>query len=157
MKGRTATALVRLTEEWHRDLVKEKRPPKEWSQLGVADFRLLRGIAGEEVWTVHELLSSKELHQEGKYMSNCVATYASSCASGACSIWSLRKRTFQSAGAVRIMTIELTNKSREIVQVRGRFNVTPNCATASEDLKAAVEILRQWAERAGLSLSRYAY
>jgi len=157
MKGRTATALVRLTEEWHRELAKEKRPPREWRPQAVQEFRLLRGIDRDEIWTVHELLSSKELQQEGKYMSNCVATYASSCASGACSIWSLRKRTLQSPVATRIMTIELTNKSREVVQVRGRFNVTPSCGSASEDLKAAVEILRQWVECAGLNLSRFAY
>ena len=49
-------------------------------------------------------------------MSNCVATYAESCTRGRCSIWSLRKRADGDQLSVRVMTIEVNNATREIVQ-----------------------------------------
>jgi hypothetical protein len=90
-------------------------------------------------------------------MNNCVATYASSCASGQCSIWSLRKREAHEAQPVRVMTIEVTNKARQIVQARGRFNMLPRASTASQDLNTAPEILQRWASLAGLSIATYAF
>ncbi len=160
MKGRTAIALVRLVEDWHRTLAIEKRPAREWTRSGFAGFEA-KWFTGEteetaEVWTVEELLSSKELHQEGRFMSNCVATYASSCASGESSIWSMRKRSAHDPSSIRVMTVEVANKTRQVVQARGRFNTVPRSANASADLKAAPEVLRRWAAETCLTVSPHA-
>ncbi len=161
MKGRTAVALVRLVEEWHRTLACEKRPAREWARSGYRAFEA-KWWTGEieetaDTWTVQELLSSKELHQEGRFMSNCVATYTGSCAGGGCSIWSMRKRTACDSASVRVMTIEIANKTRQVVQARGRFNLLPRSSEADSDLKAAPEVLRRWASEAGLTLGCYAF
>ena len=160
MKGRTAVALVRLVEEWHRALASENRPAREWAKSGYRGFEA-KWWTGEteetaDTWTVQELLSSRELHQEGRSMSNCVATYASSCLAGGCSIWSMRKRAPYDSAGVRVMTIEVANKTRQIVQARGRFNLLPRSSDASPDLKAAPEVLQRWASEAGLTLGSYA-
>lgn len=89
-------------------------------------------------------------------MSNCVATYAGSCANGGSSIWSMRKRTAYEAIGIRVMTIEVSNKTRQIIQARGRFNIVPGSASACAELKAAPELLRRWATQAGLTLETYA-
>ncbi len=161
MKGRTATALVHLVEDWRRALANEKRPAREWDRSGIRGYegRWQTGEieAAEDIWTVQEMLSSKELHHEGRYMSNCVATYAGTCAGGGTSIWSMRKRASHEPTSIRVMTIEVVNKTRHIVQARGRFNTLPTAYTAGSDLKAAPEVLRRWAAEANLTLVHHAY
>ncbi|HLJ54167.1 MAG TPA: PcfJ domain-containing protein [Chthonomonadaceae bacterium] len=154
MKGRSPVALVRQVQEWRRALALEKRPQKEWSPSGVASGVCAWSAQESDgaVWTVQELLSVRELHQEGRYMHHCVATYAGSCASGNCSIWSLRRRGAGDASGTRVLTIEVRNRTRTIVQARGRFNYIPRNYYAPPTLKASDAILRRWAERAGLKI-----
>jgi hypothetical protein len=162
MKGRTAAALQRRVEEWHRQLAREtKRPPREWMRSGIGEFRLLQRDASTRettlCWTIQELLSSKELQEEGRAMHNCVATYADSCAQGGCSIWALRLSVAHEATRRHIMTIEVDNKARAIVQARGPCNTTPNDRRASSRLQTGVEMLRRWAEQEKLTLARYVW
>ena len=51
---------------------------------------------------------------EGRAMKHCVATYAHSCASGACSIWALEVETFE--GRTKALTVEVQNVARMICQ-----------------------------------------
>lgn len=148
MKGRTPASLLRQVESWHRTLAKVEQPRAEWPGSGIDGFEFVEG--GErggnlKVWTITELLSTKALVAEGRKMKHCVATYAQSCATGACSIWTLEVETF--AGRSKMFTIQVDLARRLICQVRGKCNVLPG--------EKHLGILRRWAEQAGLRLANH--
>jgi hypothetical protein len=148
MKGRTPAALLRQVEAWHRTLAKTEQPKAEWPRSGIEGFEFVEG--GErgsnlKIWTITELLSAKALFAEGRKMKHCVASYAHSCAHGACSIWTLEVETFE--GRIKMLTIEVQNAARLICQARGKCNMLPG--------EKHRGILRRWAEQAGLSLAKY--
>jgi hypothetical protein len=89
------------------------------------------------------LLSTKALTAEGRKMKHCVASYARSCASGACSIWTLEVETFE--GRAKVLTIEVRNGARLIGQARGKCNRLPGAKHRG--------MLRRWADNAGLTLA----
>ena len=121
------------------------------------------------VTSIVELLSSRDLYAEGLDLRHCVYSYQKSIRRGICSIWSLRsqpcwvrhshypdaldadgqpgQRTrlvpFEEQPS-RILTIELNNHSRQVVQIRGKNN---RLGTPSE-----LAHVRKWAEQNGLSL-----
>ena len=148
MKGRTPASLLRQVDAWHRTLARIEQPKAEWPPSGIDSFEFIEG--GEKggnlrVWTIRELLSTKALVDEGRKMKHCVATYAHSCGSGACSIWTLEVENFD--GRSKMLTIEVLNGSRMICQARGKCNMLPG--------EKHLGILRRWAEQAGLSLSNH--
>jgi hypothetical protein len=144
MRGRTATALLRAVEEWHRQLGREMAGQGlQWAKSNVPDFRHIEGSANSgnmSVWQIRELLSSDELIAEGRAMHHCVASYARSCHAGRTSIWSMDEET--AGGGARRLTIEVDRLSGQIVQARGEWNRVP---TSKEK-----DILRRWALQAEL-------
>lgn len=78
-------------------------------------------------------------------MKHCVASYANSCNSGSCSIWTMELENED--GLNRLVTIEVTNGIRLIRQIRGKRNRLP---TEKEK-----EIIRRWASQEGLELASY--
>jgi hypothetical protein len=148
MKGRTPASLLRQVEAWHRTLAKAEQPKAEWPRSGVAGFEFVEGAergGSLKIWTITELLSTKGLVAEGRKLKHCVATYAHSCARGACSIWTLEVETFE--GRAKLLTVEVRNAARLICQARGKCNALP-----AEKHRG---ILRRWAEQAGLQLAGY--
>jgi hypothetical protein len=147
MKGRTPESVLRAMREWHRSLAqgRAKTIAVSWGPSGFPDFVHEDG-AGEDgrLYRIVELLSSSELFAEGRAMRHCVASYADSCASGRTSIWSMRK-SIESGRVIRLATIEVSNKQRTIVQVRGRCNRLPT--------KGELAILQGWSEADGPALS----
>jgi hypothetical protein len=147
MKGRTPASLLRQVEAWHRGLYKIYQPKAQWPPSGIDAFEFVEGTEGgsQKVWTITELLSTKALLTEGRWMKHCVVTYARSCAGGTCSIWTLQVHTCE--GPSRALTVEVRNRDRVICQARGKYNELPGDKQRG--------ILRRWAERAGLSLAKY--
>jgi hypothetical protein len=89
---------VGLVEAWHRTLSRAQQPKAQWLPSGIQPFEFIEGSEKShnlKVWTITELLSTKALVAEGRTMKHCVATYAHSCASGVCSIWTLEVETFE--------------------------------------------------------------
>ena len=145
MTGRDPRTLMRQVEEWHSALARSvSRRVLRWKPSGVGEFELEVGTVGKSlrVWRVRELLTSSELAHEGATLRHCVATYASWCAAGRCSIWTLEVESF--AGVSKRLTIEL-DPNREIVQVRGRCNRLPTQHERG--------ILERWVAREGLSFA----
>jgi hypothetical protein len=148
MKGRTPASLLRQVEAWHRTLAKVEQPKAQWPPSGIEGFEFVEGAGPgghAKIWIITELLSTKALVAEGRTMKHCVATYAHSCASGACSIWTLEAETFE--GRSKILTVEVHNTSRSICQARGKCNMLPG--------EKHRGILRRWAERSGLTLANH--
>jgi hypothetical protein len=83
------------------------------------------------IWTVTEVLTGKELADEGRILHHCVYSYAGSINSRRTSIWSLR------ANGQRVMTIEVANSSHTVVQYRGKHNALPKARE--------FQILQLWA------------
>jgi hypothetical protein len=148
MKGRTPASLLRQVGAWHRTLAKAEQPKADWPRSGIESFEFVEGAergGNLKVWTITELLSTKALVAEGRKMKHCVATYAHSCARGACSIWALEAETFE--GRAKILTVEVQNAARLICQARGKCNMLPG--------EKHRGILRRWAEQAGLTLAKH--
>jgi hypothetical protein len=149
LKGRTALTVMRAMEEWHA----------ETARMGVighkgAAYFKPSGITGAEydftrdssdgkvieIWRISEILSAKELNEEGKRQGHCVFSYSRRIESGSCSIWTLSKEDNKSrkehGGVWYMLTLEVRNDTRQVVQARGRFN---RPATAHEK-----NILSRW-------------
>lgn len=146
MKGRTPLALIKAMEEWHGNLAKEKAiHGTSFKPSGFKPFELEKGRRDSsgnyihEVWKVDEVLSSKALAEEGRVLSHCVYSYAWSIEKGATSIWSMTN------DGQRVLTIEVRNDTRRIVQARGKYN---RQSTSQE-----FAILNQWAGSNNLEIN----
>jgi len=149
MRGRTAEALLRAVARWHGQLAKDSESKNlQWSRSGIEEFTFVEGSKRNKnmrVWRIQELLSGRELIEEGRQMFHCVASYARSCHSGKRSIWSMERETEE--GKEKLLTIEVDNTIREIRQVRGQRN-----RLATDNEKA---IVRRWAGREDLQYPSY--
>jgi hypothetical protein len=145
MKGRTARSIVRAMEAWHRELARTRKVVKMvFTQSGIPEGRwkfqgkTREGVTVPIIWEIKEILTSEELADEGGRMCHCVYSYANSVKEGLVSIWSLRCQ------GERLLTVEVRNQSREIVQARGKHN---RRATPTE-----LNRLKRWATETGLKL-----
>jgi hypothetical protein len=151
LKGRTASSVIKLTNEWHVLMQKAKLGHTvEWKGMGVPDWEF---EGRDKIWTVCELRNNKELMNEGRKQKHCVYSYVRWCVEGRSAIFSLR--AFQKLPAymsdgqtiwskkceLTRVTIEATSTG-DIVQVRGHLN-----RKANDDEK---KIIRQWAGEKGL-------
>lgn len=154
MQGRTASSVVKLSNEWHLQMQRAKLGKHiQWDGLGITDW-LYKDKS--EVWDVIELKDNKELVNEGRKQKHCVFSYVHRCVQGQSFIFSLRAyrklaadydaegnpiwdRSFE----LRRVTIEVS-PGRGIVQVRGPLNRPP----APEER----EVLRRWAGEKGITI-----
>lgn len=114
-----------------------------WTATLIKPFRC---ESGDETWTIHELLTDRELRAEGGIMQHCVASYIQACARRQTSIWSMQ---VEKAGTrKRVLTIEVLPDSRRIKQANGKRN-----SPASE---SAQIMLNRWAIQEGLALGQRA-
>ncbi len=149
IKDRSPEALLEAVAEWHRGLnAVGIRKLSVWQPSGIAPFRFEEN-PGESprIYSITELLSSTELDEEGRAMGHCVGSYAGSCESGRVSIWSV-KVVEPPAPEMRLLTLEVSNQDRQIVQARRRFNNLPE--------PKELEILERWASEGGPRLSQMA-
>lgn len=147
MRGRTAEGLMRQVQAWHDQLGREQRAgPAQWKASGIGSLSLIEGRSdsgSKRRWIISELLNRESLIAEGRSMRHCVATYAHSCSTGRCSIWSMQCDSGE--GPERVITIDVRPNTRMIVEARGKFNVRPT--------PQALRILKRWAEREDLGIA----
>jgi hypothetical protein len=148
MKGRTPETMLRAVREWHRELTHATRAVvSSWGPSGIPGFVQEEGDGEERrAHEIAELLSVAGLREEGAAMQHCVASYASACASGRTSIWSLTRR-LATGRTIRLATIEVRNRDRTIVQVRGRCNRLPT--------QRELKLLSRWEAVGGPKLSHW--
>ncbi|MBX7240495.1 MAG: PcfJ domain-containing protein [Bacteroidia bacterium] len=152
MKGRTVSSLLRMVDEWHTELALMNRKKRIdgslcWEGIPISDFEHSEGKGlNERKYKIRQLITYKELLQEGNAMSHCVFSYADSCAKHKCSIWSVLVESVENVSFKRLLTIELSS-SKAIVQVKGKYNA---CPTSQE-----MRIIELWAKKEGLSISRW--
>lgn len=142
IKGRTPRSLLRDVADWHREQEqKSKIPECTWDASGIREF----DFEDENRWMIREILTSDDLVTEGNQMKHCVASYIGNCTGGESSIWSMQIELQQ--GFKKAITIEVRKDNNLISEVRGKANRLPNPRERN--------VLRRWAETAGLKFSRY--
>lgn len=142
MAGRTAQNLITEMERWHENLSRVKLMTKthyESSGFKSGFWNRKDQFGMDEVVRVVEILTAQELKAEGKALQHCVVSYAGMIEKGAVSIWSYR------INDKRILTLEVYNSNRSVVQVRGKLN---RLMTKSER-----HMVVSWCNLAGLTLS----
>ncbi len=148
MKGRDARTLLRAMADWHRRLGGQGAARVAyWDPSGFPPFRHEEWEdESRRIFAIDELLSSIELIEEGRAMGHCVGSYAAACSSGRSSIWSLT--VIEPWGKVtRLLTLEVRNADRQIVQARRNLNMAPG--------PKEMMILVRWAASGGPALSRW--
>jgi hypothetical protein len=160
LSGRTIFSVIALVNEWHealqreqevRDALNEARHERRrgnhtgntekqpdisrWTGMGIAPFTYQ---TDDGIWTVSELLTSQALLAEGRKMKNCVASYASRCATGATALFTVT-RTYQALPTTESMaTLEVRRPDRVLVQAKGKCNRAVSPGT--------MNIIRRWAQ-----------
>ena len=159
MKARSIDKLLDQVESWHRMLTREQRAPKiQWDKTPINNYLYTEKDTqtGSALhWSIRELLSQTELKAEGRALHHCVATYTKNCQKGTTSVWSLSVTNSQNQ-TLHLATIALNPQTRNITQLRGKYNVLPKMTPKGEVLRAGLEewyvnyllrgrdILRQW-------------
>ena len=111
-KGRHVRTVIERSGQYHAGI---ERPSSNYKWQGhdlswVVDDPLFDG------WSFVELTSGQDLFLEGQAMGHCVAGYAALCSSGRSAIVSMRYHD------ARRLTVEVTPKTRQIIQARGPGN-----------------------------------
>lgn len=180
MKSRSPLKLLRHVEEWHAVLAKETRvPPSEWEPSGIGEYAEIERDpqSSESVhWSIRELTSTKELNAEGRAMHHCVRSYAANCRRGKIAVFSLQvamgeapvnpREGFTRRDATRVTTIAINTRTRQITQVRGRYNALASGRFEHHQKKRGMDsvyraclrrsrgILHQWADAENLTWGR---
>jgi hypothetical protein len=157
MKGRTVAALLARVDAWHAQLARETRRPQDrWERSEIPEFHCVevdRQSGNVTAWSIRQLLTSRELRDEGKALNHCVASYARSCVNGGTSVWSVRMEDTQQTTPRPVMTVAV--KSRSITQARGKANAIPGSSKGGPRLDQALSVLRQWARQHGLVFKQF--
>lgn len=145
MHHRDALSTLNAVNKWHKELgVAKKGINLQWKPCGIRGLRIEEGSEkNRKIWIIRELLSGKELIEEGRKMHHCAASYASSCHKNLKSIWSMTCQTNE--GIQNKLTIEVAYQ--DIVQARGMWN-----AKAGQQER---QIMERWASTSGLRIKEY--
>jgi len=127
MKGRTIDAFLRDARAWHVELAKLRMVRQSFFRpSGFKPFIIVKNDPVRTVWRVEEILDAKSLFEEGRRMGHCVYSYGGAVQSGTTSIWIMTMEDGKGpTGRWAMLTIEVRNQTRSIVQARGRFNRMP--------------------------------
>ena len=141
LQGRTLMSLRQHMANWRTEpwaIPYVFVPPTPcWEKTAINPFR---SSTGDLLWSIDEMLTSKDLLAEAHFMRHCVASYIPACSRRQTSIWSMQVQKGERRS--RVLTIEVVPTTRTIRQAKGKRN-SPPC-------RPAMEMLRQWAYREGL-------
>ncbi len=144
IKGRSLGKTIAAMEEWqHQERLRKLLMGIDLPESGLvgAAWSASRNKVPNDKpqnyqWSVTEILSMERLLAEGKEMNHCVYSYRNDIKKGRCSIWSV------SQGIHKKLTIEVNNRNKQIVQVKGKYNREPH--------QAEWQAVRKWASLNGV-------
>jgi len=145
LKGRTFNSLIKLSNEWHRTMQFRKFGNQNftWRGIDIPDWNWT-DKKQTSTWTVTQLLTSKELFNDGKRMRHCVASYGQRCMQGQSAIFSLMEDDGMNMPEKHV-TIELSS-SKQLIQANARMNRQPK--------GMAKLILNKWLSHNGIDRRR---
>jgi PcfJ-like protein len=146
VKGRTLASLTRQVQAWHVELAKYGNVDdtvfgKSGFKKGTWEFaKVTRKGAyyDRAVWSIAEILTARDLAEEGRRMNHCVYSYRRLIEEGKISIWSLTK------DSEPMLTVELDHQAQAIIEALGKHN---RLATAPE-----LNVLKHWAQENSLAV-----
>jgi hypothetical protein len=157
MKGRTTESLLKRMAEWHDALARLDRKGRHtWSPCGITPLdRTEKDPLSSATcrWRILEITDCMALAEEGRAMRHCVRSYQNACLKGDTSIWSLRVSFTGNPTVRRLLTIQVNNQRRAIVQVRGNCNQTLSAMRGHRRMMLAREVLRDWARQHHLGIA----
>jgi len=148
IKGRTATSLLRVVNEWHSQInrIGNFSNDTSWLAYPIKDFTYKEGSEHDyKTYRIQQLVNYHALRIEGGTMRHCVASYIYSCLRGSCSIWSLSVEGMN-GNIEKLVTIELT-RNKVIVQARKKHNALPKPKDK--------QIIQRWCTMEGLQWSKW--
>lgn len=137
MKGRSLRVVMQQAEEWYAAIHRRNygnHYNANLSWIGAA-YQPYEWVQAESVYTITQLTNNAALQAESNVLHHCVSGYGSRCASGNCSIWSLRV-SIDGGQSKSLVTIEI-DSSHNIVQAKSASNAQPNASHLA--------ILKEWA------------
>ncbi|HEX5471094.1 MAG TPA: PcfJ domain-containing protein [Lacipirellulaceae bacterium] len=145
VRGLSLRSIRRRMAHWREEVIRMNptlvvQSDTIWPATDIGSFRY---DDGDVLWTVEELLSGKALKVDGGIMDHCVATYIHACFRRWTSIWSLKAH--EGERSRRILTIQVSPRTRRILQAKGRKNVAPD--------EQSWLVLKQWANQERLALT----
>jgi len=144
VEARRLVGLVPQLLRWHETLraqhVEEELLPCSGFAERTVDLPDPGAPDFPEHWELFELRNARAIAAEGHFMRHCVASYLPSVRRGTTSIWSLRRN------GRRRVTIEVSNQTRQVVQIKGRKNRDPTPRELS--------LVQGWARTVGLDIFR---
>jgi len=148
MHRRDPEKLRQEARQWWEGLTRGRRQRvvPNWNGCGLPGLDWIQRCEQTNTvrrWTIREIQTGKGLVVEGRRMRHCVGGYSQLCAAGRSSIWALALEIDKISN--RRVTIEVRPKTRQVVQIRGKFNRDPDPEEQT--------VLRHWAGEAGLSFA----
>lgn len=128
LKNRNMANLLEGMETWHTGLAKKGLATKDsriWEKSHIKNYEHTIETTGETI-KIEELLTGKEIYQEGKLMHHCVYSYASRCENGQTAIFSLSHALNKSSTLEKAATIEVNLQTGMIVQFKAKYNAAPS-------------------------------
>ncbi len=121
LKGRTFNSLIKLSNQWHRDLQLKRFGSQNlrWAGLPIEDWSW-KNKETKMLYTIKQLHTSKELYYEGRKMKHCIASYGHRCVDGNSAIFTLESNDGVNYRE-KHMTIEVDRNNR-LVQAHGKMN-----------------------------------
>jgi hypothetical protein len=157
LKGRTVPALLARLSEWHETLAKLGQKVRQtWEPTGIPPLdKKEKDPLSSAIchWRIVELRDTLSLAEEGREMRHCVRSYSDGCLKGEKSVWSLRLSLSDNPAMRRLLTIEVNNHRRSIMQARGKCNQTLSAMRSNRRMMLARDILKQWAHQHHLGIS----
>jgi len=161
--GRTIYSVIVLVNEWHESLRKAAEAQQTtreaariyrgtgdsagnksvntsfWRGMGIEKFNY---ETKECVWTITELLTSKEILYEGNKMKNCLASYIFRCASGESAIFTVECFYPVSQHIEKTATLEVNPAKRTLIQAKEKCNAPLSPKTTN--------VVKRWAAANGV-------
>ena len=145
--GRTAASITRLSDEWHRTVIRAAGTlvDRRWQPSGLLEGAYTTGKAQERLkWKVTELLSLQALAAEGRALQHCVATYVTACSRRVTAIFSITAEDVL-GNVERLGTIEVQISTSRVVQAKAKRNTQLGAAARA--------VLEKWAQREHLTIN----
>lgn len=145
MKGRSQASLVRLLDPIVQQLEnKFLSRPCEWMPDELNGFHY-QEHPGQPGYRIVQLLTSRDLINEGRRMNHCVGSYYAQCVKGQKSVWSIRRG--KSLNGKSIATIALNPGTKTVVEAKGVSN--------RDVPEEAEKVLRAWVKNENLKMSEH--
>lgn len=143
-KGRTLGSMIKASNEWH--IVAQRAKLGEfiqWTPIDIPDWKFEYVDSETKIkktWKVRQLTDNKQLAHEGRKQRHCVFSYVRQCAAGNTFIFTME--ISDGINDDKCLTIEM-NRSREVVQAKGRLN--------RERTQQEKMVLQKWMGESGIS------